>query len=122
MIQKLAAQIVSSLSWIDAVVIYVWAVLSVLMFIALGIVVHTKGFAKEALLIMLMVAATWSYPLYTFGYQLIPGLIGNVVYIAFVVWIVSSVYSISPVAAYLLALPVAWVSVATIYVAAQLLQ
>jgi tryptophan-rich sensory protein len=117
---SVAATIVEKLSWIDAVVVYVWMVLVSLMIVAGILLFQTKGLGKEVLLVGFMIVATLSYPLYTFGYQLLPGLIGNLLYIALVVWIVWTLYPVSHVAASLLIPPILWVSVASVYVFAKI--
>jgi len=109
------------LRWIDQIVSGVWVVLSILMFISAWIIYREKGTNREFWLVVVLIGATWTYPLYTFGFKLIPGLIGNVLYIAFTLFVITQVRNVSINASYLLYPLVAWVGFASIYVVFQLL-
>ena len=109
------------LRWIDQIVSGVWVVLSILMFISAWIIYREKGTNREFWLVVVLIGATWTYPLYTFGFKLIPGLIGNILYIAFTLFVITQVKNASINASYMLYPLVAWVGFASIYVVFQLL-
>lgn len=119
--KQLFINIVEKLHWIDQVVGGVWVVLSLLMIVSAWAVYKQNGFNRDFWFIIALVAATWTYPLYTLGFQQVPGLIGNILYIAFAVYAISQVRHSAVFASYLLYPQVVWVSIASIYVACQIL-
>lgn len=119
--REIFISLADKLSWIDKIVGGVWFFLSLLMFFSAGKVYQQKGFGYEFWLIIALIAATWSYPLYTFGYKLIPGLIGNIVYLAFVFFVIFQLKPVSAVAAQALYPIIIWVTVATFYVIFQIM-
>jgi tryptophan-rich sensory protein len=113
--------IVNKLRWIDQIVGGVWIVLSLLMFISAWIVYQEKGLNRDFWFIIALVIATWTYPLYTLGFKLIPGLVGNILYIGFAVFVITQVKQSSAVASYLLYPITLWVTSASVYIVFQLL-
>jgi len=80
--------ITDKLKWIDRIVGLVWFGLSVLMIVS-GFLVYVRiGLSGKFWLIPVLIAATWTYPLYTLGFKLIPGLIGNLLYIGLALFII----------------------------------
>ena len=119
--KHLFISLVDKLRWVDQIVIGVWVALSLLMFISAWIVYQERGFNREFWYIIALVIATWTYPLYTLGFKLIPGLVGNILYVVFTVLVITQVKQSSAIASYLLYPIVLWVTFATIYVILQLL-
>lgn len=117
----LSSDIALKLRWIDRVVSFVWIGLSALMFVSAWLVYREIGFHGEFWFVILLVAATWTYPLYTLGFKLVPGLIGNSLYIALTVFVIVRVGQVTMVAVYLLSPVVLWVAIATVYVISQYL-
>ena len=113
--------ITDRLKWIDRIVIFAWMGLSILMIVSGLLVYRQIGFNGKFWLIPVLMAATWTYPLYTFGFKLIPGLIGNLLYITLALFIMISLTQISLSAAFLLLPVIIWVTLATIYVILQIL-
>jgi tryptophan-rich sensory protein len=113
--------VVEKLSWIDRVVSYVWVFLSLLMLVSLYLLYGESGFSRECWLIVSLIIATWTYPIYTLGFKLVPGLFGNLVYGVFLLYVITQVYVKLPVAAWLLTPISVWITVATIYVIAQII-
>jgi tryptophan-rich sensory protein len=117
----IASGIVEKLSWIDRVVSYVWIFLSLLMFSSLYLIYEKSGINNDSLLVVVLLIATWTYPLYTFGFKLVPGLFGNLFYAALLLYVVIHLHEKFPLAAWLL-IPIGiWIAVATIYVLAQII-
>jgi tryptophan-rich sensory protein len=113
---------VEKLQWVDSIVVFVWILLSALMIATAWLLVQQKGeVSKEVKLVILLMIATWSYPLYTLFYKLVPGLIGNILYLALAIYVILQVRNVSVHIAYLLYPIVMWVGFATIYVIFQLL-
>jgi tryptophan-rich sensory protein len=113
--------IIEHLRWIDRIVSYVWIGLSLLMIIAALIIYREHGLNREFWYVIALIAATWTYPVYTLGFKLVPGLVGNILYIAFAVVVMVQVGRLSTIAPYLLWPLIPWVSLATVYVICQLL-
>ena len=80
------------LQWVDKIVGIVWVALSTLMFISAWIIVREYGFNREFWLVATLGIATWTYPLYTLGFKLIPGLIGNLLYTTYTVFVITQVF------------------------------
>ena len=80
------------------------------------IIYKEKGVNRELWYIIGLLLATWTYPLYTLGFKLIPGLVGNVLYNVLTIFIINQVKLSSGVASYLLYPVVLWVTFATVYV------
>lgn len=118
---SIASSIVDKLSWIDRVVSYVWIFLTFLMFLSLHLIYGKSGISRESLLIVFLLIATWTYPLYTFEFKLIPGLFGNLFYAVLLLYVIIQVHTELTVAAWLLAPVSFWITVATIYVMAQII-
>ena len=87
MYRNTAQSIVEKLYWIDNIVVYAWVILSILMIITLILLYNNKSnsFSTEVWLIFALLIATWTYPLYTLGYRLEAGLIGNILYGVFLI-------------------------------------
>ena len=113
--------LVDKLRWVDQIVTGVWIVLSLLMFISAWFIYQEKGFNRDFWYIVGLVIATWTYPLYTLGFKLVPGLVGNIFYVAFTIFVITQVRQSSEIASYLLYPIVFWVTFATVYVIFQLL-
>jgi len=120
MADRFCTDIVRKLVWIDRVVGYVWIVLSVLMVVSGWLLYRENGLSFELYLIIGTIGATWTYPLYTLGFRLVPGLIGNILYTGFVLYVTITIFPVSPVASYLLYPVILWVSIATVYVTCQI--
>jgi tryptophan-rich sensory protein len=114
-------QIVDKLKWIEQIVGIVWVFLSLLMFLSAWIIYQKNGFSREFWYVIALMIATWTYPLYTFGFKLVPGFIGNIVYLLFAFFVISIVSQVSINASYLLYPTVVWVSLASVYVIFQIL-
>jgi tryptophan-rich sensory protein len=114
-------QIVDKLKWIEQIVGSVWVFLSLLMFFSAWVVYQKNGFSREFWYVIALMIATWTYPLYTFGFKLLPGLIGNIFYLSFAFFVISIVSHVSINATYLLYPIIAWVSFASFYVIFQIL-
>lgn len=113
-------ELVSKLSWIKEVLQKVWLFLGVLMLISTYLL-QLAGYRNLAWLVILLLVATVSYPLYTFGYKLIPSLIGNIMYLLFTCYVIVVVYQVKPVASFFLLPIIVWVSIATVYVIAKII-
>jgi tryptophan-rich sensory protein len=116
----LARTIVRKLSWIDRIVGVVWIALSGLMLAALYLLYVKSGFSEGSLLVILLLVATWTYPFYTLGFRLIPGLFGNLFYAGLLGFGLVRVYGEIPLAAWLLVPIGVWIAIATVYVIAQI--
>jgi tryptophan-rich sensory protein len=114
--------IVEKLSCIDRVVSYVWIFLSLLMFLSLYLLYEKLGLSRESWLVIFLLIATWTYPLYTLGFKLVPGLFGNLFYAALLLYVITQVYVKLSLAAWLLTPISVWITVATIYVIAQIIR
>jgi tryptophan-rich sensory protein len=116
-----AQSIVEKLYWIDNIVVYAWVILSILMIITLILLYNNKSnsFSTEVWLIFALLIATWTYPLYTLGYRLEAGLIGNILYGVFLVYVIIQVSKVLPLGTWLLLPTAIWITVATVYVIAQ---
>ena len=112
--------IIDKLSWIDIIVSYVWVFLSILMFSSLFLLYSKSGMSQETLLVISLLMATWTYPLYTLGFKLIPGLFGNLLYAVLLLYTVLRVYREIPTAAWLLSPIGVWITIATVYIIAQI--
>jgi tryptophan-rich sensory protein len=115
------SKFIENLLWIDSVVLYVWIFLSLLMLLSLYLIYEKSGISRESWLVIFLLIATWTYPLYTFGFKLVPGLFGNLFYAALLLYVIIQVYIKLPVAAWLLTPITIWITIATIYVAAQII-
>jgi tryptophan-rich sensory protein len=118
------ATLVKKLGWIDRVAGYVWVLLTLLMVLAIYALSQAEDgvWNRYSHHVIALIVVVWLYPLYTLGFRLVPGLIGNVavgLLAIYVVWVVSSS---STTAAALIAPVVVWIAVATGYVVLQLLQ
>jgi tryptophan-rich sensory protein len=114
-------QIVDKLRWIDQIVGGVWIFLSLLMFFSAWIIYQKNGFSREFWYVIALMIATWTYPLYTVGFKLIPGFFGNIFYLLFTFFVISIVSQVSINASYLLYPIMAWVGFASVYVIFQIL-
>ena len=80
--KQIFVSIAESLQWVDDIVVFVWAILSILMIgTAWLLYKNSSGISKEVTLVIILIVATWTYPLYTLNYQLVPGLAGNILYL-----------------------------------------
>ena len=86
--KQLYVNIVNRLAWVDQIVTYVWIGLSMLMFVSAWSVYQENGFSRELYYVIALIIATWTYPLYTLGFRLVPGLIGNILYFAFTIFVI----------------------------------
>lgn len=102
-------------------VTYVWIALGLLMFISAWFIYQEKGFSRDFWYIIALLVATFTYPLYTLGFKLVPGLVGNIIYVGLTIFVITQVKQSSAIASYLLYPIVLWVTFATIYVIFQLL-
>lgn len=120
--KQIFVSIAESLQWVDDIVVFVWAILSILMIgTAWLLYKNSSGISKEVTLVIILIVATWTYPLYTLNYQLVSGLAGNILYLVVTIFVIYQVRNVSVNIAYMLYPIVAWVSFATIYVIFQLL-
>jgi tryptophan-rich sensory protein len=119
--KQLFVDLVSRLQWIDRIVVGVWIGLSILMLVAAGMVYSEKGINREFWLIVALLIASWTYPFYTLGFKLVPGLIGNIGYLTFTFFVINQIKPASAPAAYLLYPITLWVAMATVYVILQIL-
>lgn len=120
--KQIFVSIAESLQWVDDIVVFVWAILSILMIgTAWLLYKNSSGISKEVTLVIILIVATWTYPLYTLNYQLVPGLAGNILYLVVTIFVIYQVRNVSVNIAYMLYPIVAWVIFATIYVIFQLL-
>jgi len=119
--KQLTIDIVDKLRWVDQIVSYVWIALGLLMFISAWVIYQEKGFSRDFWYIIALLVATFTYPLYTLGFKLVPGLVGNLLYIGLTIFVITQVKQSSVVASYLLYPIILWVTFATIYVIFQLL-
>jgi len=117
----IASSIVEKFAWIDRVVSYVWIFLSFLMFLSLSLLYSRLGISRESLLVISLLIATWTYPLYTLGFKLVPGLVGNLLYGVLLVYVIIQIYPKLPISACLL-MPIGiWITLATVYIIAQVI-
>ncbi|NJL11284.1 MAG: hypothetical protein HC908_17110 [Calothrix sp. SM1_7_51] len=93
-----------------------------MMFLSLYLLYEKSGISRESLLVVFLLIATWTYPLYTFGFKLVPGLFGNLFYAALLLYVIIQVYRELSVAAWLLTPISIWIMIATIYVIAQIIR
>jgi tryptophan-rich sensory protein len=117
----IVSSILEKLSWIDSIVSYVWVFLSLLMFSSLSLLYGKSGMSRESLLVIFLLIATWTYPLYTIGFRLVPGLVGNLFYAVLLLYVILHVYHKLPTAAWLLIPIGVWITTATVYVIAQII-
>ncbi len=112
-----------SLDWIPGVAGGVWIVLTVLMGIACRLLLRagSPSSKRHARLVIGLIVFCWLYPLYTLGFQLIPGFIGNILTVLAAAWVVLTIRQSSRSAALLVLPVIVWTSVATVYVAQLLL-
>ena len=76
--KQIFVSIAESPQWVDDIVVFVWAILSILMIgTAWLLYTNSGGISKEVALVIILIVATWTYPLYTLNYQLFPGLAGK---------------------------------------------
>ncbi|MFE4106032.1 hypothetical protein [Almyronema epifaneia] len=110
--------VVKQLSWIERVASRVWVVLTLMMLASLCFLVKAEGqiWQKYVYSVLALIAMVWLYPLYTFGFRLVPGLIGNIAVGLLAAWVVWFVSASSAIAAYLIVPVIIWLSVATVYV------
>ena len=118
--RQLFINIVNRLAWVDQIVSYVWIALSMLMFVSAWNVYQEKDFSREFYYVIALIVATWTYPIYTLGFRLVLGLVGNILYVAFTLFVIIQIRQASSTASYLLYPIVLWVSFATVYVVCQL--
>ena len=115
------ANLVEKLRWIDVIVVYAWIVWTILMILSAYFLYSQDGtFSREVKLVIILIIATWSYPLYTLGFKLIPGLIGNIGYGILAIYIIIQIYPKNKPSAWLLIPIIIWIILATIYVIAQI--
>ncbi|NJL38424.1 MAG: hypothetical protein HC840_17700 [Leptolyngbyaceae cyanobacterium RM2_2_4] len=117
----IVSSILEQLSWIDSIVSYVWVFLSILMFSSLSLLYGRSGMSWESLLVIFLLIATWTYPLYTLRFKLVPGLLGNLFYAVLLLYVILRVYRKIPTAAWLLIPIGVWITIATVYVIAQII-
>jgi tryptophan-rich sensory protein len=98
--KQLFINLVDKLRWVDQIVSYVWIALSLLIFISAWIIYQEKGFNRDFWYIIAIVVATFTYPLYTLGFKLVPGLIGNILYVAFTIFVITQIKQTSALASY----------------------
>lgn len=89
------ASTVKSLAWIDQVAGYVWVFLTLLMILAIYLLARSEGQAwqRYSYHVLTLIIVVWLYPLYTLGFWLVSGLIGNIavgLLAVHVVWVVSA--------------------------------
>ncbi len=64
--KQIFVSIAESLQWVDDIVVFVWAILSILMIgTAWLLYKNSSGISKEVTLVIILIVATWTYPLYT---------------------------------------------------------
>lgn len=79
------------------------------------------GHVREVRMVYYLILFTWLYPLYSFFFHPVGGLIGNLAYLAYLCYILWYIVRKDLRAAALLFPTVIWVAVATVYVVAKLL-
>jgi tryptophan-rich sensory protein len=119
--KEIAQKTLENLTWIENILGGVWLFLFGLMLIAAYIVFRKTGWSRQVLLIIIIMLATFSYPLYTFGFKLIPCLIGNLSYIALISYVLTKLRKEFPSILYLLLPIIIWSFTATIYVSAEII-
>lgn len=82
--------------------------------------VQDEAFSREVKLVIILIIVTWLCPLYTLGFKLILGLIGNISYAFLTIYTIFQIYQKNKLSAWLLIPIVFWISLATIYVIAQI--
>jgi|GEM_PF-1746949 len=101
--KQIFVSIAESLQWVDDIVVFVWAILSILMIgTAWLLYKNSSGISKEVTLVIILIVATWTYPLYTLNYQLVPGLAGNILYLVLTIFVIYQVRNVSVNIAYML--------------------
>ncbi|MFW5719635.1 MAG: tryptophan-rich sensory protein [Candidatus Dojkabacteria bacterium] len=116
-ITKLAERVVFILDpTINAIVSYVWIFLMTLMIVSGVLLYQQRGdsVSFEVMLILLLLILTIAYPLYSFGFQPVPGLIGTILYGGFLVFILFRVFQVNSLSALLLLPVLIWVLIATL--------
>ncbi|WOK05257.1 hypothetical protein RT717_19440 [Imperialibacter roseus] len=116
-----AQEVVDKLGWINNVLRYVWLGLFLLMALAIFFIYSRIGWSKEIIRLMAVIAATFSYPIYTLGFKLIASLIGNILYIVLVSWVLSTLWKEFPAIVYMLSPIIAWVQIASAYAGARMI-
>ena len=112
----------SKLQWVDRIVSLVWVGLSELKVAAVWRLYRSGGgFTREVILVILLMAGIWTYPLYTLGFRLIPGFTDNILYLVLILFVIFQVRNSSTNPSYLLYPIVFWVSFVTVYVILQFL-
>ena len=117
-------QLVSRLGWIDQVAGLVWVFLTLLM-IACIYLLRQPGdrvWHKHSYHVLALIVMVWLYPIYTLGFKLVPGLIGNIVVAVLAIYVTAVVASRSMLAASLLLPTIGWLAAATFYVSLLVLQ
>lgn len=128
-VESTAAKIVDALSFVEDIVSFVWIGLTVLMVSSLFVLFRNPVASKITLrrvsivAVMLVIVATWTYPLYAGGFtnvDLVRQLYSTYAYAGFlfVVFVVVGSYAILP--AMLLFPTFIWLAIAITYVIAQL--
>ncbi len=115
------AGIRQSLTWIDVIVAPVWLILTLLMVLAIVLLSGPEEpyWNGPRRWVFGLIALVYLYPLYSFGFQLVPGLIGNLVVLGYTLSVIAIAYPRSPWAAALLTPTVIWLLLATFYVIVQ---
>lgn len=120
--------LVRQLSFIDDIVVYVWIFLTVLMLVALRWFYNvneahlSRPIMRKVVIasLIVLIIATWTYPVYAPLDNLVRGLYGNYFYTALLIITLIIVSSVQRKAAFLLSLILIWLILAIIYVIAQI--
>lgn len=114
----MATWLVENLTWINDVVSYVWIALTLLMIGSLYLL-HKKDH-REFWLIVILLIATWLYPLYSLNFAVVAGTVGTALYTVLLVYVLYRVYRMEKWAAALLVPTLIWVAIALSYGIAQI--
>jgi tryptophan-rich sensory protein len=111
-------KLIENLSWIEKVAGGVWVFLTILLLFAIFDIAKSQGGWKNKYVfsIIILIVFIWLYPFYTLGFQLIPGLIGNIAVGLIACFIVWFVWPLSRKAGLLTAPVIIWIFAATFYV------
>ena len=111
--------IIEALAWIPQIAGFVWAVLTLLLIVALRLLARREGrlWNRYSKPVFALLAMIWLYPVFTVGFQLLPGLVGNVAVALLAIYAMTVARPRSTTAGYLIAPVVVWLSAATFYVA-----
>lgn len=104
--------------WVEQIVGFVWIGLFAFMAAARWLLLRSGDPRAEfhASLVAALIVFCASYPLYTAGMKLLPGLIGNCVTVFLAGWIACRIWPSSRVASVFVAFVLVWLTIATVYV------